>query len=572
VLPAARRLGKLVFECTVPILLAVGASAEERWEAVKSGPFEVYTTGSDKIAREKLMYLEQFRETLRVITGKPEIRSVWPVRVLVFKNAKQMPAASAPFALGRDARMLAVAENAPFSRESLKELARILLYENTNRLPQPIEDGLIELLSTLEVNLTHVTLGAPVPEAERSHGWAFMQMVTVNPDYSGRSRVMISNLEQSGDFEAACRNAFEKSLAQLNQQADTYLKAGNFATTSVSARALSPTRDFKPVQLDADSGQIAMADLLLASGSPQAASAYQTLHGAPSAEGFGLLALKDHKENEARRLFQSAIQSQSENARAWLEAGRLEADGTKARADLKKAADLNPNWSEPYFRMADVDKENLEQRAAMLKKAATFEPRNIDYWQALARTEIAAKNYPEAQKAWAGAERAAANDEERARIHQVRLQVEQERADYEAAERKRIAEEREADIQRVKGQSDAAIRAAEADAHKKLNADGAAPPAPIGWYEDLHGNAKIEGLFERLDCLGKQARLVIQGGDGKTMQLLVRDPSQIVIVGGAEKAFGCGAQKPPQRVLVEYIAKPDAKQRVAGEAVSIEFR
>ena len=51
-------------------MLAAGASADDRWEAVKSGPFEVYTTGSDKIAREKLMYLEQFREALRVITGK----------------------------------------------------------------------------------------------------------------------------------------------------------------------------------------------------------------------------------------------------------------------------------------------------------------------------------------------------------------------------------------------------------------------------------------------------------------------------------------------------------------------
>src|SRR5579864_578896 len=99
VFSVARGLRKLVFECTVPILLvAVGASAEDRWEAVKSGPFEVYTTGSNKIAREKLMYLEQFRETLRVITGKPEMRLVWPVRVLVFKNAKQMPTAAPPFA------------------------------------------------------------------------------------------------------------------------------------------------------------------------------------------------------------------------------------------------------------------------------------------------------------------------------------------------------------------------------------------------------------------------------------------------------------------------------------------
>jgi len=561
-------LSRLLLLACLPFWLV----AEDRWEAVKSGPFEVYTTGSDKIAREKLMYLEQFREALRVITGKQDLRSVWPIRVLVFKNTNQMPAASVPFALGRDARMLAVGESADFSRETLKELARIMLHENTNRLPQPIEDGLIELLSTLEVNGTHVTLGTPVPEAERSRGWAFMQLVTVNPDYAGRSRVMISNLEQSGDFEAACRNAFEKSLAQLNQQADAYLKAGTFATTLVSARALSPTRDFKLMQLDANSGQIAMADLLLAAGSAQAPAAYERMHGAPAAEGFGLLALQDHKDNEARRLFQSAIESESENARAWLEAGRLEPDATKANADLKKAAELNPNWAEPYIRMAEVEKDNLEQRAAMLKKAAGVDPRNIDNWQALARTEIAAKNYPEAQKAWAGAERAAANDEERARIHQVRLQVEQERADYEAAERKRIAAEREADIQRVKAQSYAAIRAAEADAGKKLNPDGSAPPKPVGWYEELHGNASIEGLFTRFDCLGRQARLVIQGADGKTLQLMVLDPSQIVIVGGGEKAFGCGAQKQPQKVLVEYIAKPDAKQRVAGEAVSIEFR
>jgi hypothetical protein len=332
-------------------------------------------------------------------------------------------------------------------------------------------------------------------------------------------------------------------------------------------------RDFKPMQLDADAGKVAMADLLLASGSlPAAAAAYEKLHGAAAAEGFGLLALKNHKENEAQRLFQSAIQSESENARAWLEAGRLETDAARARADLKKAADLNPNWAEPYFRMAEVEKDNLEQRAVLLKKAATFEPRNIEYWQLLARTDIAAKNFPDAQKAWAGAERAAANDEERARIHQVRLQVEQERADYEAAERKRIAEEREADIQRVKAQSNAAIHAAEADANKKLNPDGAAPPKPVAWYEESHGNATVEGLFEQLVCLGRTARLVIQTADGKTLQLLVRDPSQLVVAGGGEKTFGCGSQKPPQKVLVEYIAKPDAKQRVAGEAMSIEFR
>ena len=546
--------------------LALTLSAEDRWNGVKYGPFEVLTTGSDKAAREKLMFLEQFRETLRILTGKQDMRSVWPIRVVVLKNGT----AQAP-TLARDARLMSVTESGAIPRDSLKALARILLYDNTNRLPESIEDGLIKLVSTLEVTGTHITLGEPVPPAERSHGWALMQLVSVNPDYAGRSRVMISNLEQSGDFEAACRNAFQKSAAQINQQADDYLKAGNFATTTVSARALAPARDFKIMQLDSDAGRVAMADLLLVSGSTQAQAAYNALHGPAAPEGLALLALRSHQENQARTFLQSAMESKTESPRAWLELGRLEPDPEKARQDLKKAAELNPNWAEPDFRMAEITPDPA-QKAALLKKAATLEVRNIDYWQALARAETAAKNYPEAQKAWAGAERACANDEERARIHQVRLQAEADRMDFEAAEKKRIAEEHEREMQRLKAASDASIHAAEEEARKKMNADGAPPPKPEGWLEDMQGNASVEGSFEKLDCLGKQARVTIRAADGKLAQLLIPDPGQIVIVGGGEKALGCGVQKPARKVVVQYVAKPDAKLKTTGEVTSIEFR
>jgi len=49
------------------------------------------------------MLLEQFRETLRVITGKKEMRLVWPVRVIIVKNAAEIPSAPKQFTLGRDA-------------------------------------------------------------------------------------------------------------------------------------------------------------------------------------------------------------------------------------------------------------------------------------------------------------------------------------------------------------------------------------------------------------------------------------------------------------------------------------
>jgi hypothetical protein len=154
----------------------------------------------------------------------------------------------------------------------------------------------------------------------------------------------------------------------------------------------------------------------------------------------------------------------------------------------------------------------------------------------------------------------------------VRLQSDKERADFEIAERKRIAEEHEREQQRVKAMSDSAIREAEQSARKRLNADGAAPPKAEGWWEDMQSDSKVEGLFQRLDCLGRQARLVIQTADGKTMQFAVGDPSKIVITGGGEKTLSCGAQRPAHKVLIQYLKKPDAKLRTTGEATSIEFR
>ena len=306
---------------------------------------------------------------------------------------------------------------------------------------------MIELVSTVQIDGTRITLGAPVPEAERTPGWALMQLVTVNPEYAGRSSVMISNLEQSGDFDAACHNAFEKSGAQIRQQADAYLKAGNFPTASISGRALSLTRDFKPVFLAAEDVPVARADLLLASGhTTEAAAAYKALHGPEGSEGIALMDLDAQKDKEARSALQDAIDAGSKSARAWLELGRLQTDSDQ----LKKASELNPRWGEPYYQLADVDpavdKVHLEQRAALLKKAANLDPRSIDYWEALAKTYIAAKDFGEAEKAWSGAERAAATDQDREHIRKIRLDVQAKQFDEDAAERKRIKDEQEADL------------------------------------------------------------------------------------------------------------------------------
>jgi hypothetical protein len=76
----------------------------------------------------------------------------------------------------------------------------------------------------------------------------------------------------------------------------------------------------------------------------------------------------------------------------------------------------------------------------------------------------------------------------------------------------------------------------------------------------------------QVDCLGAQARLVIEGDGRKVTRLLIRDPSQVSFAGGGEQTFTCGTQKPARRVMIDYYVKPDAKLGTAGEAVVIEFR
>jgi hypothetical protein len=96
------------------------------------------------------------------------------------------------------------------------------------------------------------------------------------------------------------------------------------------------------------------------------------------------------------------------------------------------------------------------------------------------------------------------------------------------------------------------------------------PPKPETWYQAGETGPSVQGVFARLDCLGKQARLVIQVAEGQTVQLLVPDPSQIN-VGGGEKALTCGPQKQTRQVLVHYTAKQDAKLQTVGVATTIEF-
>ncbi|MBV8819449.1 MAG: hypothetical protein JO022_13910, partial [Acidobacteriaceae bacterium] len=382
---------RLLFFLLLPVLL----QADERWIEIHSGPFFVLSS-NDKAARETMNQLEQFRNALGTTLGKSDLHLIWPLRVIVFK--KRSPVQESPIRLARDSYVTATVDDAGLSPERLKELARLLIGQNTARFPVEIENGLIELFSTLDIDGTRVTLGAPPPAAARSRDWARMHLLNVFPDYAGRSRVLFNNLEQTSDLNVSYQNAYQKSAGQIEKQLDEYMKTASYGTTGISGRPINPLRDFHAPTASANDVKIAVADLK---------QSYSDLHGPEAAEGLGLQALAAHHNDEAKQLFASAMQSESKSARVYYEAARLETDPATAWKWLQKSAELNPLWGEPVYREALLAKD-LDRKAALLKKAASLDPRNIEYWETLAKNETEANRFVDAQKAWGGAERAAA--------------------------------------------------------------------------------------------------------------------------------------------------------------------
>jgi hypothetical protein len=217
--------------------------------------------------------------------------------------------------------------------------------------------------------------------------------------------------------------------------------------------------------------------------------------------------------------------------------------------------------------LAVLDTDAAQARAHW-KAAAERNPRNPKYWQALAESYLSIHNYADAAKAWSQGEQAAVDPAERARMHQARLAIEQQRLDYEEAEKRRAAEEDARETAKLKQQALAHVHQLE-DKYK----DEKAKPgdAPVPWWDGPKPSGKVRGTLRQVDCLGAQARLIVETDEHKTMRLLVADPSKVAISGGGQQTLGCGKQG-DRRISIEYFPKANARLATAGEVATIEFR
>ena len=110
--------------------IPLAAAAEGRWIHIRSGPFEIVTDAGDRGGRETLNQLEQVRYLLGTALGNQDLKTLWPVRIVIAKAV-----AAAPPVWVRDTYSGAVPPDSALPPECLREVVRILIESNTGRMP-----------------------------------------------------------------------------------------------------------------------------------------------------------------------------------------------------------------------------------------------------------------------------------------------------------------------------------------------------------------------------------------------------------------------------------------------------
>ncbi|MEP6961083.1 MAG: hypothetical protein ABI995_03335 [Acidobacteriota bacterium] len=508
-------------------LLAASAFAAD-WTEYKIGPLRVISNAGDDDARTRLTEMEQLRYVLGGMLGKDPLRNeeldtVFPIALVLFDTEREASAYALPaqFIEGSWMNLSSARGGAAPSPAWRHEIARQLIEGNAGRMPQEIETALADIFSTIEVKTTRVAIGAPVPglTGARLRAWQRFHMLATQPEYAGRLRVYLRNL-QGGDAQLAARNTYAVDGAELDRRMNAYADAGKFSAADVFGKALSPQKEFYERRLP-ELEVTALLDQLKAAG-------------------------KNFSQDSPRGLL---------------------AIGT--RESLYAAISANPKWAEPHARLAAL-MADPKSRIAPLEKATQLEPRQVAYWEALARNQAAADMFIEASKSWIGAERAAGTELERARIRHERAAIEEQRVEAELKNQRAARDEAERELRQVMADSDARVKAAESRANRANSLESGPPSgqAPVKFEEGFPG-IRVTGRLTEVECVDTVMKLMIQ---------VPNAPMAVVLVEANPKdkdgkpVFTCGPVDPLRRIEVVHDGKADSRWNTVGKVDTYELK
>lgn len=560
-------------------------SANAAWWRVESGTTTVYSDAGQAPARDLARRLELARRVFATVAPASGLRLPAPLPVSAFVlgvdrfRAVRPSEATKGFyqsAPDRDYIVLGHGLGADPARVTFHEYTHLVLNHTTGPLPQWLEEGLAEFYSTVQARQNRIAFAIPIPEHLRllaavpwlpaeeltqvhkgsahfadprragvfyAQSWALVHMLRLQAPYRQGFGALLTALAAGEPQAAAFQRVLGTSLAQSIIDLQGYLAQGSLAVVEAAIES-GPDAE-APAAASADlAGELAYAGLALQSGHPEvAAKVYRGIEKGPvtaqSAAALGFLALAQKRDSDAKAHFERALQFAGVEAQVPFEYAMLlrQQGGSPQTVEryLRRTIEIQPKHAEAHFLLGIAAANGNRHADALphLEQALAVFPRQSYFWHALAISQHQLGRTAEARRA---AERAldTASTPDQAEMARAALRLGQPAAPTVTSTKPDVV-------------------------------------TPKSW-QNPQGDAKVEGVLERIDCLGESARFHVRA-NGKPQAFWVEKPGEVLLknLSSVTFEFRCGPQKPVP-VAVEYRAAPDGARMTVGVVTGIEFR
>ena len=590
------------------LFVILPASAAETWTKVSTPNFELYTTAGERKGREAILYFEQVRSFFLKAAGSNH-RSEFPVRIIAFRGEKQYQPyrvnefATAYYHQSRNRDYIVMQDiSSEHYPVAVHEYTHLVVRHTGLKLPPWLNEGLAELYSTLKPDGKKAAVGDIIPGRARTllsekwidlnvitavdhdsplyterdragmfyaESWALTHMLFFAPDYRPNFPKMVSLLNSGQSPDEAFHTAFEKRLWEVDLELRQYLKAGRYYHAVFDVKLERSAEDPDIAQASEFESGMVLADLLAATRKyEEAAKAYEQLAkdnpGKPEIdESLGYLAWQAGDKETARDFFERASRAGSKNARMYYELALLSRQGADAREKapvaFEKALELKPDYVEArlQYGLMLVNFRRYREAVAQLVQVKAIDTEQAQwYYPALSQAYLQLGDRMKARECAEAARKWATTPQQIDRAESMLRSLESRRPSAQV-------------VAKTPSDVEEPPRLRRQEEHDYVVVEQGPPQNPFVKKDDEI--TRVEGIAQRLDCLGKSARLHVLVGKN-AMVFEIQDPGKVQIRHNGEITHDlvCGVQS-HYKVAVEYALAPDAKMGVAGIVRALEF-
>ncbi len=618
--------------CVLTIAGHQTAQAKDTWIRVRSQNFTLIGNASEKEIRQVATRLEQFRAVFTRLFPEAKFETPVPTTVIVFKSMSSYkpfnPRNDAGyFQKGPDVNYITLTADATQSPFNViyHEYVHLLIDNTTGNVPTWFNEGLAEYYSTFSIEEDRkVHLGDLIAyhlETLRNDKFYPLRRLFAvdqySPEYNEGSKrgmfyaeswalvhyLLLGNngqrVPQLGKFlqllgantpiDEAFKQAFAIDFESFEKEFKKYIEGHTFRTqVATFERKLESESQLQSSPVSEAEAQAYLGDLLLHTNNLAEAETrlQQALAEDPKLSmahaSLGMVRMRQHKFDEAKRSLQEAVDSESSNYLThYYYAFALSREGmdsmnmirsyssevaNRMRAELRKAIQLNPGFPESYSLLAFVNMvtgEELDESVTLLNKALTLSPGRQDLSFHLAQIYMRQQKF----------------DLARQTLEPLRTAKDrqlQKQADMLLESIKRYQEYSSASVANTPERPELRQREESAD-----TATDVAPKSEADYLREAlrplgAGEQRIQGLFMKLDCDSKGvAYFEIQASDrAYRIRATALGRVQLTAYTQAPTQVTCGARKNPENVVLSFrptTDPKDARAKIDGDAIALEL-